>query len=512
MLGAKLELRHTQSLVITPQLQQAIKLLQLSNLELQSFLEREIEQNPLIEWDERVSEDGARLNGPTVDTAPDTRQVQNSADGPDFPPEPVNAHETAPPPDQLADFADDPAAIDPAAYETFSLRTSGTGFSESGSARLEDYAAEQTTLRDHLRRQLHIAVAEPARRLIGDYLIDLIDDAGYLKGGCEEIAERLGAPIAVVEEVLAVVHGFEPVGVGARSLAECLALQLAECNRFDPIIAKLLDNLELVAARDYARLRRICEVDQDELHEMIDEIRALNPKPGLQFGSRPVEAVVPDILVHRDIDGAWKVQLNPETLPRISVNHGFYAAAKRMARSEQDKQYLQGCISTANWLARSLDQRKRTMMKVAREIVRQQENFFEHGVRGLKPLGLRDVADRIGMHESTVSRVTSNKYMQTSRGTFELKYFFTSAIAAAGPGDAHSSEAVKHRIKEMIDAESPRRILSDDKIVTLLRNDGIDIARRTVAKYREIMRIPSSVQRRRNKNTSCVRPLVATRG
>jgi len=511
LLGAKLELRHTQSLVITPQLQQAIKLLQLSNLELQGFLEREIEQNPLIEWDERVGDDGARLNGPTVDTAVEVGLARDAADGPDFPPEPVNIHEAAAPADQLSDFADDPASIDPAAYETFSMRTSSTGFSESGSARLEDYVAEQTTLRDHLRRQLHIAVAEPASRLIGDHLIDLIDDAGYLRGSCDEIAERLGAPIALVEDVLAVVHGFEPVGIGARSLAECLALQLAERNRFDPIIAKLLDNLELVAARDYARLRRICEVDQDELHEMIAEIRALNPKPGLQFGSRPAEAVVPDILVHRDTDGTWKVQLNPETLPRISVNHGFYAAAKRMARTEQDKQYLQGCISTANWLARSLDQRKRTMMKVAREIVRQQENFFEQGVPGLKPLGLRDVADRIGMHESTVSRVTSNKYMQTSRGTFELKYFFTSAIAAAGTGDAHSSEAVKHRIKEMIDAESPRRILSDDKIVALLLTDGIDIARRTVAKYREIMRIPSSVQRRRDKNPSCARSLIATR-
>jgi RNA polymerase sigma-54 factor len=506
LLGAKLELRHTQSLVITPQLQQAIKLLQLSNLELQSFLEREIEQNPLIEWDERAGEDGSRVSGAAADAAPDARQAATETDGADIPSEALSGSEAAPA-DQLADFADDPAAVDPAAYETFSLRTSGTGFAESGSARLEDYAAQQTTLRDHLRRQLHLAVAEPARRLIGDYLIDLIDEAGYFKGSCAEIADRLGAPPALVEGVLTVLHGFEPVGVGARSLAECLALQLAERNRLDPIIATLLDNLELVAARDDVRLRRICQVDQDELHDMIAEIRALNPKPGLQFGSGPVEAVVPDILVHRDTDGAWKVQLNLETLPRISVNHGFYAAAKRMARSEQDKQYLQGCISTANWLARSLDQRKRTMMKVAREIVRQQENFFEQGVRGLKPLGLRDVADRIGMHESTVSRVTSNKYMQTPRGTFELKYFFTSAIASAGPGDAHSSEAVKHRIREMIEAESPRRILSDDKIVVLLRGDGIDIARRTVAKYREIMRIPSSVQRRRNKNNSCARSL-----
>jgi RNA polymerase sigma-54 factor len=511
LLGAKLELRHTQSLVITPQLQQAIKLLQLSNLELQGFLEREIEQNPLIEWDERIGEDGTRQNGAVAETGPDASLAAQEANGAEPLSDGTGAEQAASN-DPLSDFADDPAPHDPAAYETFSLRTSGTGFSEAGSARLEDYAAELTTLRDHLRRQLHIAVADPVQRLIGDYLIDLIDEAGYLRGTCDEIADRLGAPVDAVEGVLTIVHGFEPVGVGARSLAECLALQLADRNRFDPVIAKLLDNLDLVAARDYVRLRRLCEVDQDELSEMIAEIRGLNPKPGLQFGAAPVEAVVPDILVHKEADGTWKVQLNPETLPRISVNHGFYAAAKRMARTEQDKQYLQGCISTANWLARSLDQRKRTMMKVAREIVRQQENFFEQGVRGLKPLGLRDVADRIGMHESTVSRVTSNKYMQTSRGTFELKYFFTSSIAAAGAGEAHSSEAVKHRIKEMIDAESPRRILSDDKIVVLLRADGIDIARRTVAKYREIMRIPSSVQRRRNKNISCVCSLVTSRG
>jgi RNA polymerase sigma-54 factor len=509
LLGAKLELRHTQSLVITPQLQQAIKLLQLSNLELHSFLEKEIEQNPLIEWDERGPDEGPRLNG-TAETAADTSQPNGESHGGDAPSD-ANAAENAQA-DHFAEFSDDPAPSDPAAYETLSLRTASSGFSEAGNARPEDYAAVQTTLRDHLRQQLHLAVPQPARRLIGDYLIDLIDEAGYLKGSCEEAAERLGTDLTLVEEVLGVLQGFEPCGVAARSLAECLALQLKECNRFDPAIAVLLDNLELVAQRDYGRLRRLCNVDQDDLSDMIGEIRALNPKPGLQYGFGPIEAVVPDILVSRERDGSWRVQLNGETLPRILVNHGFYAAAKRMARSDRDRHYLQGCISTANWLARSLDQRRRTMMKVAREIIRQQEAFLDNGVRGLRPLGLKDVADRIGMHESTVSRVTSNKYMQTPRGTFELKYFFTSAIASSDSGDAHSSEAVKFRIKEMIDGESPRRILSDDKIVALLRSEGIDIARRTVAKYREIMRIPSSVQRRRNKNTSCVRSLVTTKG
>jgi RNA polymerase sigma-54 factor len=273
----------------------------------------------------------------------------------------------------------------------------------------------------------------------------------------------------------------------------------------------LLSHLDLLASRDLGKLRRICEVDRDDLIDMIEEIKALNPKPGLLFGSQRIETVVPDILIERDRDHGWKVQINSETLPRISVNREFYGAARRMARSERDRHYLQNCMSTANWLARSLDQRRRTILTVAREIVRQQSAFLEIGVRGLRPLGLKDVADRIGMHESTVSRVTSNKYVRTPRGTFELKYFFTSAIAAAGVGDSHSSEAVKYRIKELIDSESPRAILSDDKIVAMLRDDGIDIARRTVAKYREIMRIPSSVQRRRDKTSTSTRALLEAR-
>ena len=496
MLSAKLELRQTQSLVITPQLQQAIKLLQLSNLELQTFLEHEIEQNPLIEWDERPGDDGANGKGETAGTTPDGAG-EPAAPGSDGAAVETGASSTA---DEMGERLDD-AAPDPlATYETLSLRTAG-GSSVDGESNIEDYVAQQTSLRDHLRDQLHLAINDPSRRLIGDHLIDLIDEAGYLRGTCDDVAERLGAPVNWADEVLAVIQSFEPAGVGARSLAECLALQLKERNRYDPAIARLLDNLELVAVHDFAKLKRICEVDQEDLLDMIADVRALNPKPGLQFGARPVDAVVPDILVHRDATGAWVVQLNSETLPRIAVNHGYYASAKRLARSDTDRAYLQNCMSTANWLARSLDQRRRTMLKVAREIVRQQEGFFARGVRGLKPLSLRDIADRIAMHESTVSRVTSNKYMQTPRGTFELKYFFTSSIPAAGMGEAHSSEAVKHRIKEMIDNESPRRILSDDKIVELLRTDGVDIARRTVAKYREVMRIPSSVQRRRKKNT-----------
>lgn len=500
MLSAKLELRQSQSLVITPQLQQAIKLLQLSNLELQTFLEHEIEQNPLIEWDERGSDDSAGANGAAKDeslgAAEPGAEFAGNGEADFALPDAASAAA-----DDMGAHLDDAAIAAPAAYETLSLR-SAVGGAPDGDTSLENYVAQQTSLRDYLRDQLHLAMRDPSRRMIGDHLIDLIDEAGYLRGTCEDVAERLGAPIAWAEEVLETIQGFDPAGVGARTLAECLALQLKERNHYDPAIAVLLDNLELLAAHDFVKLRKLCGVDQEDLLDMISEIRALNPKPGLQFGDKPVDAVVPDILVHRDADGVWQVQLNAETLPRISVNHGYYASAKRGARNDADRAYLQNCISTANWLARSLDQRRRTMLKVAREIVRQQEGFFTQGVRGLKPLSLRDVADRINMHESTVSRVTSNKYMQTPRGTFELKYFFTSAINAAGLGEAHSSEAVKHRIKELIDAESARQVLSDDKLVEILLAEGIDIARRTVAKYRELMRIPSSVQRRREKSTA----------
>jgi len=305
----------------------------------------------------------------------------------------------------------------------------------------------------------------------------------------------------VVENVLTAIHKLEPVGVGARSLAECLTLQLKERNRYDPAIETLLNHLDLLANRDFAALQRLCQVDMEDLTEMIAEIRALDPRPGLAHGFSAADTVIPDILVDRNRNGEWRVTLNSETLPRISINRDFYSSARKSIRTEKDKSYLQNCMTTANWLERSLDQRRQTMLKVAKEIVKQQTAFLNNGVSGLKPLALKDIAERISMHESTVSRVTSNKYMQTPRGTFELKYFFSSAIAAAGSGDAHSSEAVKHRIKQLVDNEPRDKILSDDKIVAMLREEGIDIARRTVAKYRELLRIPSSVQRRRLKSS-----------
>jgi RNA polymerase sigma-54 factor len=330
----------------------------------------------------------------------------------------------------------------------------------------------------------------------------MVDEAGYLTGDLASVAEKLGASLSDVEAVLTVLQTFDPPGVCARSLTECIAIQLKERDRFDPAMRALVEHLDLLAKRDLASLRRICGVGDDDLIDMIAEIRSLNPKPGLAFGSATVQPVVPDVLVRAAPDGIWQVELNSDTLPKVLINQRYYAQVAKGTRNDKDKSYIADCLQTATWLVRALDQRAKTILKVSSEIVRQQDGFFAKGVQHLRPLNLKTVADAIGMHESTVSRVTANKYMATPRGIFELKYFFTSAIAAADGGEAHSAEAVRHRIRQLIDGESAKDVLSDDTIVEKLRGAGIDIARRTVAKYRESMRIPSSVQRRREKQVA----------
>src|SRR6202011_40934 len=361
----------------------------------------------------------------------------------------------------------------------------GGGASNDDSYNLEAFVAAEVTLGSHLAEQLAVAFTAPAQRMIGQYLIDLVDEAGYLPPDLGQAAERLGASPADVDAVLAVLQKFDPPGICARSLSECLAIQLRELNRYDPAMQALVEHLDLLAKRDIAGLRKFCGVDDDDITDMIGEIRRLNPKPGLKFGSVRTQTMVPDVYVRPGPDGGWHVELNSDTLPRVLVNQIYYTE----------------CLQNATWLVRALDQRARTILKVATEIVRQQDGFFTHGVAHLRPLNLKAVADAIQMHESTVSRVTANKYMATNRGSFELKYFFTASIASADGGEAHSAEAVRHHIKQLIDAEDPTVILSDDTIVERLRATGIDIARRTVAKYREAMRIPSSVQRRRDKQS-----------
>lgn len=498
----RMELRQGQSLVMTPQLLQAIKLLQLSHIELQNFVEGELERNPLLERPDEAPDPAVALNGGGEAAMAADQETYARAES-------LNTQEgiegrlgtgmdnvfqsEQPQVARLESSGADSLPITGGAY-------GGAGGSfEEGPEGFESSLTAEASLHDHLAAQLDLAVSEPADRMIGAHIIDGIDDSGYLTEPLTDIAQRLGVEFARVEKVLQIVQSFDPSGVGARDVRECLAIQLRDRDRYDPAMQALLANLAMVAKRDYAGLKKVCGVDDGDIADMVAEIRRLDPKPGRGFGGSAAETVVPDVFIRAAPDGSWLVDLNPDTLPRVLVNQTYHARVSRAARSDQDKAFIAECLQTANWLTRSLEQRARTILKVASEIVRQQDGFFAHGVEHLRPLNLKTVADAIGMHESTVSRVTSNKYLACSRGVFEMKYFFSAAIAATGYGEAHSAEAVRHRIKQMIDEEVPSDILSDDAIVARLKAMGIDIARRTVAKYRESLRIPSSMERRREK-------------
>ncbi|MDE2577653.1 MAG: RNA polymerase factor sigma-54 [Hyphomicrobiales bacterium] len=499
-LSARLTMRQGQALVMTPQLLQAIKLLQYSTVELAAFVDEELQRNPLLERaDDRPDVEMA----PAIDRYADAQNI--AAATPEAIPVDAGALSAELGTDVSNAFdADAPPRTPPAERDEAGLSagawTGSSGAPYDGEApHLEAYVAEKITLAESLTRQLATATADPVARLIGQTLIDAIDEAGYLRESCAQAAEKLGAPVERVEAVLAIIQSFEPSGVGARDLAECLAIQLRERDRFDPAMRALVEHLPLLARRDFAALKRICDVDDEDMADMVAELRRLEPRPGRAFGAEPVQPVIADVIIRRASDGGWHVELNADALPRVLVNQTYAARVSRAAGSAADKAFVSECLQNANWLTKSLEQRARTILKVASEIVRQQDAFLEKGVEWLRPLNLRAIADAIGMHESTVSRVTSNKYMATPRGLFEMKYFFTAAIPAGSGGEAHSAEAVRFRIKQMIDQENAREILSDDAIVARLKSANIDIARRTVAKYRESLKIPSSVERRREK-------------
>ena len=596
--------RQTQTLAMTPQLRQAIQLLQLSNLELNTWLEDALETNPLLSRDDGVAENGAAEKGAGEPAG--EREDKPRADAPE-------AGGTDPAP---LDFGAEPGFQAPESFgetaasnlwdgegegtASFATGWNGRGGASENGEELPDYpqtVADKPPLREHLFQQIRLVLTEPAERLIAAQLVDQLDEAGYLSGDLEALAATLGVARKELDAVVEKLLGLEPVGVFARSLAECLSIQLRDRNRLDPAMQALLAHLELLAKGDKARLMRLCGVDAADLDDMIAEIRNLDPRPAAGFDAPPASPLIPDVLMRAAPGGqGWHVELNPDTLPRLLVDRRYYDTVARSGlngKARDAKRFLAARLQEANWLVRALDQRARTILKVSTEIVRQQDGFFQRGVAHLRPLNLKVVADAIQMHESTVSRVTANKYMATSRGIFELKYFFTSAITAADGGEAHSAESVRHRIKQLIDAESARSvlsddaiverqrgffehgiaqlkplvlrdiaeaievhestvsratankyistprgtfelkfffstavgngaggeahsaesirhriksliagesdILSDDAIVSALRREGYDLARRTVAKYREAMRIPSSVERRRMK-------------
>jgi RNA polymerase sigma-54 factor len=481
-LAPRLDLRQSQSLVMTPQLQQAIRLLALSNVEIEGFLAEEIEKNPLLEG-------GATE---VVDT-PEPPAVE-----PDLPDAGSGDGEGALDIDGATAFQEDSPSDGMGGLDG-SLGMSGAagGAMPEDGPDLDAFASPAANLTDHLLAQAGESIAG-ADLFIAAHLIDQIDEAGYLTASLLDVASRLNVPLVRVEGVLATVQTFDPTGVGARSLAECLTIQAREADRYDPCMAALIDNLDLLARGELARLKRICGVDDEDMADMIRELRAYDPKPGCRFGGEPVQSVVPDVFVAARGAG-WAVEINAATLPRVLVNKSYYAELSGVKGDKASKTWLSDCLASANWLVKALDQRQRTIIKVAAEIVKQQDGFFRHGVSHLRPLTLRTVADAIEMHESTVSRVTSNKYLSCARGLYELKYFFTSAIQSADGGEAASALAVKSAIKALIMAEEPTAILSDDTLVDLLNAKGFDIARRTVAKYREAMGIGSSVQRRRQR-------------
>jgi RNA polymerase sigma-54 factor len=476
-LGPSLSIRQSQQLVLTPQLRQAIQLLQLSNLELDAYLAEEMTKNPLLE---------SRSEEPDEQPAGDF--ANDESDGDEAPDDPGAD-------DLISGQADDDRPLDvdwtSEALETDSFAdvvTSGGGEEAFDFDRLQH---KPTSLAEHLLEQLHGASGDTGD--LARVIAETLDETGYLSVPLEQIAELTGAPQSRVEDALELIQGLDPPGVGARSLAECLALQAKSADRYDPAMARLIDNLDLLSKGRTADLKRICGVDDEDLADMVRELRAYDPKPGCRFSGNAAEEVTPDVFV-RQTRGGYAVELNQATLPRLLVNRRYYQELKSGPQNKASRAWLSECLQSANWLMKALDQRARTIVKVVSEIVKRQQGFFDTGVSAMKPMTLREVAEAIGMHESTVSRVTSNKYLLCDRGLYELKYFFGSGVSSA-EGDGAAAEAVKAAIKEVIDAETD--ILSDDAIAGLLKQRGFDVARRTVVKYRESMGIGSSIQRRR---------------
>jgi len=459
MLKPSLQLKLGQTLTMTPQLQQAIRLLQLPVLDLNAEIQEALEENIMLEMEDlpelpqTSSESTAEVETIKADDLWQTRSAERTQDG-------GWNGEGRP----IGEFAD-----------------------ESGQ-----------TLREHLLWQLEMEHFSPREVIIGEALIDSINDDGYLTADLEEISASLDKESDIVEteieRTLTKIQRLDPVGVGARSISECIILQLSQLEWKTPglqlAISIASDHLDLVASRDYGELRRGLRTTEEDLHEALALVRGCNPKPGLAVSPPSTEYVIPDVFV-RKVDKRWQVEISPTGVPRLSVNQQY----AKLLRGSGEHAVLKSQLQEARWLIRSLEIRNETLLKVATSIVSRQTGFLEHGDEAMKPMVLRDIAEEIGMHESTISRVTTNKYMHTPRGVFEFKYFFSSHLSSAS-GEDQSSTSVRAKIRKLIGAENPKKPLSDSKITNLLKEDGISVARRTVAKYREGMNIPSSSDRR----------------
>lgn len=435
---------QSRTLALTTQSIQSIEMLQFGQQELQEFLAAEAEKNPLIKLDE-------------------------------------------------------PRAADPrpdASYRTGA--PSGTSFARHDLADIAETYASNYTLRDHLRAQVGMTFHDPKERLVAAEIAESIDPDGYLRRPIWEMADLLSVEEAFIEALLIRIQSFDPVGVGARNLAECLRLQLSDRGELTPPMTALLDNIQLLAKHEIDRLARLCSVDQQTVMQMALSLKKLNPAPGRQFDTSPLLPALPDVLIKEINPGEFSIELNPALTPRVLVDQHYYAEIRATSRDHATRSYISGCLRSATWLARQLDQRAQTVLKVTAEIVLRQRAFLMHGIDHLKPLELKDVASAVGVHESTVCRAIANKYVMTDRGQFELKYFFAGSLGGEGE-EGIATETIRHRIQQMIATERSEDILSDDRIVANLTRDGITVARRTIAKYREMLNIPSSSVRRRQK-------------
>lgn len=498
-LSPRLDLRQSQSLVMTPQLQQAIKLLALSSLEVESFIAEEIEKNPLLESESTsLSAQETPVKNEKIDSENGEASSERASDDV-FSDQDFNGSEALDV-NIDSDTINQDSAADKISHDgEAGLNVSGGSdtsgsFDGSDGFDFDSFAAPEISLRDHLLVQAGTSFSGPDL-LMAQQIIDKIEATGYFEYELPLLAYQMGVDAQDMERILSVIQTFDPIGVGARNLSECIAIQAKEADRYDPCMAKLIDNLDLVGKGAFDRLRRMCNCDEEDLRDMLMELREYDPKPGCRFQHDDSVAITPDIFVTAKGKG-WTIELNSANLPRLLVNRSYYSEMSSAGPDKETKAWLNECIADANWLIKAMDQRQKTILKTVSEIIKQQDGFFRHGVSHLKPMTLRMVAEAIEMHESTVSRVTSNKYLSCDRGVYELKYFFTSGVQNNDGSEGISAEAVKNAIKELIDNEG-KKILSDDKLVELLRAKDFDIARRTVAKYREAMGIGSSVQRRR---------------
>ncbi len=475
-----LQQRQQQSLVMTQQLQQSIKLLQLSATDLEAFVQEEMEKNPLLAEGENKAEE-LQSEKPEENSA--TQEI-------DF--DRADATEDAP---VASEEFSDRAERSAPEYTPTSSGTSSYG--GEGENLIEKMAHEKPSLQDYLVEHLNCSTEDMAQRLIGMHLIDMVQSSGYLPENYIEITDSLKCSRQELDAVVSLLQEAEPAGLCARSVAECMALQLEDMGELTESMQALVDNLELLSKADFKALEKACGVPRDELQEMVEELRELNPKPGFAFDFEETAAVQPDVFVRRHGDD-WEIELNPGALPKVLVNNDYYTRLSGSARDKEEKSYLGEQLNHANWLVKSLDQRAHTMLKTTREIVKQQSRFLLHGVRYLKPLTLKEVADAIEMHESTISRITSNKYVSYGGALYELKYFFTSSLGSSFGGDDISSKAVQHMIQKLVDSETDvKSVHSDETLAAALDDQGMKVARRTVAKYRDILKIPSSAQRKR---------------